>query len=399
KERTGLGNRRLSPADFLADKIDAREITPQTANIDPATASAVVTCVRTGAILAAVNYPTFDGNNFLPHRIDAEYIRALNNDPTEPQNNRAFSETNAPGSTFKMVTALAGLSQEIITPTTRIRDNVVFRDAGYPPLHCNAAHGVINVVDAIAASCNYFFNRVAFNMGNRRNGRTAEGIETLNYYMMALGFGQPTGVEISERSSVVGANNVPRLASPTFKEHVRGQAWFDGDTSQASIGQGFVDHTPAEMAKYFATLATGGIRHQMHFLQHRENAAGEITAFTPVVEYTLEIYPAHLEAIHRGMHDAAFGRRGTGRNIFAGFPMDIGVKSGTAETGTRASHSTYGGFAPFDNPQIAAFVIVPHGDNRHLRSPAGHILRAVFEEYYGLNPQTASDTASDFSIQ
>ncbi|MDR2183997.1 MAG: hypothetical protein LBE55_07455 [Clostridiales bacterium] len=385
-------NRHLGPAAFLVNRIQAREITPQMVHIPlhPNTASAVVTCVETGAILAAVHYPTFDANNFLRHTFDAEYFRQVNSDPSQPQNNRAFTEAQPPGSTFKMVTALAALDQGIIGPTTRIWDGVVFRDNGLPYLRSwsSSSFGNINVADAIAMSSNYFFARVAFDMGNFRDGRLIEGIETFNYYMKAFGFGAPTGVEVSERSAVTsGVNNVPRIASPAYKL-ARGEgAWTGGDTSNASIGQGFVNHTPVSMAKYFSVLATGGVRYQMHLLGHSQNAEGEITRFVPVVEYVMDIDPAHMEVVHRGMREVITSTRGTGHNIFAGFPMDVAVKSGTAETAWGVSHTTYGGFAPFDNPQIAVYTIIPFGDTTYLPAASGRILRAVFEEYFGLNMQ------------
>ena len=387
-----LANGRTSPAAFLTSRIEAREITPQMVHIPlhANTGVVFVTCVETGAVLAAVNYPTFNANNLLAHTFDIDYFRQINNDPTSPQLNRAFVEEQPPGSTFKMLTAVAALDQGIITPTTRIWDGVVFRDNGLPYLRSwsSSTFGSINVADAIAVSSNYFFARVAFEMGNHRDGRVIEGIETFNYYMKAFGLGSPTGIEIGERATVTsGVNNVPRIASPAHKEALGQGSWTGGDTSNASIGQGFVEHTPAHMTKYIGVLATGGVRYQMHLLRHSQNAAGEITRFVPVVEHVMEIDPTHMEVIHRGMREVITGPRGTGRGIFAGFPMDIAVKSGTAETAWGVSHSTYGGFAPFDNPQIAVYVIIPFGDTPYLPAIAGHVLRDVLEEYFGLNVQ------------
>ncbi|MDR2167066.1 MAG: hypothetical protein LBE35_04345 [Clostridiales bacterium] len=378
----------IAPAAFLQGLIESRKLTPQMMNIDPATASAVIICVHTGAIIAAVNYPTFDANNFLPHRRDGAYIHALNIDPTAPQFSRVFMETNAPGSTFKMITALAGLSQGVITPSTRIFDGGVFRDAGRPYVQCHSRHGSINVVQAIAVSCNYFFNRVAFNLGNRHNGRTQEGIAVLNYYMRALGLGSPTGVEVYEARQT--------LASPELRTHEGGGAWTDGNTSHVSIGQGYNDYTVLSMAKVMATLATGGTRMQMHLLNRMEAADGTITPFVPVVEYQLDIDPVHLEAVHRGMLEVT-APGGTGAGIFRNFPMQVGIKSGTAEVaGNRNSHSSYGGFAPFDNPQIAAYVVIPHGDVRYLRASAGHAMRDILTEFFGL--ETGEATAPEAII-
>jgi len=395
EERTMLDNRRLSVPDFITARIRAREITPHLVNIEPATASVVVTCVETGGILAAVNYPTFDANNFLPHSFDSEYVWQTNNDPTRPQFNRAFSEARAPGSSFKMVAAIAGLGEGIITPTDRIFDRVAFTDAGHPPLHCmsRSGHGSVNVAQAIAVSCNYFFCRVTFEMGNHRNGRTLEGISTFNYYMMAFGFGQPTGVEITERAMAT-ENGVPRIPSPAYAQHLRQSDWFDGNTIQASIGQGDANFTAASMVKYFATLATGGERYQLHLLDRIAASDGSIHYFEPVVEYTLEIDPNNLAAVHQGMLNVS-RPGGTGAVVFSGFPMQVGVKSGTAETHLGVSHSTYGGFAPFENPQIAAYAAIPFGDALELRSSAGHLLRAVLEEYFGIDREIYTSSNND----
>ena len=401
--RLASGN--ITPAAFLVTRIEAREITPQMVYIPlhPNTGSVVVTCVETGAVLAAVNYPTFDANNFLAHSFDLDYFIQNNNDPTKPQLNRAFSEELSPGSTFKMITALAALDQGIITPTTRIWDGVVFRDNGLPYLRSwsSSTFGSINVVDALAVSSNYFFARVAFEMGNHRDGRVIEGIETFNEYMKAVGLGSPTGIEISEAPAVTsGVNSVPRIASPAHMEALGQGSWTGGHTSNASIGQGFVAHTPAHMAKYIGVLATGGVRYQMHLLKHTKNADGEITHFVPVVEHVLEIEPEHMEAIHRGMREVITSHRGTGRGIFAGFPMDIAVKSGTAETNWGVSHSTYAGFAPFENPQIAVYVIVPFGDvPAYGGASAGHVMRAVLEEYFGLNIQNNQQNQNGIIIR
>jgi len=382
-----------TPAAILVDRIQAREITPQMVNVlrHPNTGSVVVTCVETGAVLAAVHYPTFNANNLLRHSFDFDYFQKIINDPSEPMQNRVFFEEQSPGSTFKMITALAALDQGVITPSTRIWDGVVFRDNGLPYLRSwsSSTFGSINVADAIAVSSNYFFARVAFDMGNFRDGRLIEGIETFNQYMKEFGLGSPTGIEISERATATsGVNQVPRIASPAHIEAIGQGPWTGGHTSNASIGQGFVQHTPAHMAKYMGVLATGGVRYQMHLLDHSQNAAGEITRFVPVVEHVMDINPEHMEVIHRGMREVITTNRGTGRTIFAGFPMDVAVKSGTAETFWDESHSSYGGFAPFDNPQIAVYVMMPFGDVRDYGgATAGHVMRAVLEEYFGFNVQ------------
>jgi len=373
----------FNPVGALIEIIEARMLTPQMVNIDPATGSAVITDIHTGALIAAVNYPTFNGNHLLPHSFDLAYFHQINNDPSRPQYERAFREMQAPGSTFKMITGLAAMSQGVISPSSTIFDNVVFRDAGVPYVHCMGSHGLINIVDAIAVSCNYFFNRVAWNLGNHRTGQTLEGIATLNYYMMALGLGSPTGIEISEAPTTV-AGGFPNIASPEAVVATgRSSTWRDGYTTHVSIGQGFNAYTATSMAKVMATLATGGTRLEMTLISRINHSDGTVTLLEPYIEYELEIQPEHINAIHQGM--LATQTRGTARGVFAGFPIQIGVKSGTAEVDTaRLSHSSYGGFAPFDNPQIAFYIMMPHGDSPFLRSLAGHVNRGILEAYFGI---------------
>ncbi|MCL2854238.1 MAG: penicillin-binding transpeptidase domain-containing protein [Defluviitaleaceae bacterium] len=389
-DRARLRAGQITPANFIIHLVETRQLTPQMVNIDPATGSIVISCVETGGIIAAVNYPTFDGNNFLPHSRDNAYITNLMIDPTRPQLARTFTEAIAPGSTFKMITGLAGVSQGVITPETRFFCSGVFREAGRPYLRCHSHHGSLNLTQAIAASCNYFFNRVAWQLGNPRDGRTVEGITTLNYYMQALGLGAPTGIEVEENRMFWGLNNdIPALASPALRM-AQGNpgSWTAGMTSHVSIGQGYNAYSPTSMAKVMATLATQGTRMEMTLINRIQAADGTVTLIQPVVEYQMNISDTHWNAIHEGMRMVTRSNIGTGRGIFAGFPMDVGIKSGTAEISGRASHSSYGGFAPLDNPQIAAYVMIPHGDQRLMSAISGHILRATLEEYFGINNTT-----------
>lgn len=377
----------LTPQAFVIQLVESRRLTPQMVNIDPATGSIAISCIHTGGIIAAVNYPTFDGNNFLPHMRDNAYINAVNMDPTRPQLARVFTENLAPGSTFKMITGLAGVSQGVLTPETRIFCGGVFRDAGRPYVACHSRHGSINLEQAIAASCNYFFNRVAWNLGNPRDGRTLEGIATLNYYMEALGLGTPTGVQVAEHRMFYGLNNdVPALASPAYRQ-ARGSvgSWTAGLTSHVSIGQGYNAYSATSMAKVMMTLATRGTRLEMTLVDRMVAADGTVTNFQPVVEYQIHTDNHHWDAIHRGMHMVTRSGIGTGRGIFAGFPMEVGIKSGTAEISGQASHTAYGGFAPLENPQIAIYVMMPHSDQRLMSSPAGNVARATLEEFFGMN--------------
>ena len=380
---------RTSVNNLITEKLRMGEITPQMINVDPATGSVVVVDVRTGAVLAAVSYPSYD-NNRLANRIDAEYFYRINNDdPTHPMINRPFMEARAPGSTFKMITAAAGLETGVITTTSTIHDRVAFTRAGRPAAHCmsRAGHGSINVVQAIAVSCNYFFFETAFRLGSTPHQR----INTLNSFMEFFGLNRRTGVEIGELADDLlgrrGAASI--MASPAFKEFIHLSRnefapknewdWFDGDTIRAAIGQSYNNYSSAMMARYIAQIANNGVRLPLTMINSVKSYRGDIIEqITPVPDNTgMVISYSTWDAIQRGMLQTTEGW-GTATNQFRGFPIRVAGKTGTGEqVGTRLSHSSFGGYAPFEDPQIAVYVTVPFGDTRVMPSAATQIARDV----------------------
>lgn len=392
---------------IVVDRIEQRELTPHMIGIAPYSGSAVITDVHTGAVLAAVSYPSYDNNQFV-HNFNA-YFTQQNNDPTTPLVHRAFDAPIAPGSTFKMITGLAALSQGVIHPWTTIHDGVIFTRAGWPYARCMSptSHGSINVAEALAVSCNYFFFDVSLRLAQNRDDGV-QNIDVLNEYMTAFGLGLPTGVEIIERSATtydsVREMSISRLASPDFMRYlyrhrwgIMNQPWRDGDTIRTSIGQSLNSYTAAVMARYTSTLANGGTRHRMHMLNRIESYGGElIKKQLPEVELEMDIDPAHLQIIFQGMYDTTHGPRGTARNIFQGFPINVGGKTGTAEETGRRSHSSFAGFAPFENPQMAVYVVIPQGDNAILSAPAARVARGVMEIYFGFNYEPENRSPSNF---
>ncbi|MCL2421912.1 MAG: penicillin-binding transpeptidase domain-containing protein, partial [Defluviitaleaceae bacterium] len=393
---------RGTPHSFIVEKLRMGELTPQMLNVDPATGSIVVVDVRTGAVLAAVSYPSYD-NNRLANRIDAEYFYRINvDDPTIPMYNRPFREARAPGSTFKMITAVAGLETGVITPTSTIRDGVVFTRAGRPYASCmsRAGHGSIHVAQAISTSCNYFFFETAFRLGNNRLQR----IDTLNAYMEFFGLNERAGVEVGELADTFNRERTPNImASPSLKEflHLRRDEfaprsqwdWFDGDTIRTAIGQSDNNYTSAMMARYIAQIANNGMRFPLYMVDSVRNYRGEIVMqATPVPDETgLEISASTWEVVQQGMLQTTEGW-GTATNQFRGFPIRVAGKTGTAEQiGTRLSHTSFGGYAPFDNPQVAVYVTVPFGDTRVMPAASTLIARDVI--YAFLMPETEVEFA------
>jgi len=360
--------RRGTANSFIIEKLRMGELTPQMLNIDPATGSVVVVDVRTGAVLAAVSYPSYDINK-LANSIDTEYFFQINgDDPTRPMINHPFMESLAPGSTFKMITAAAGLETGAITSTTRIHDGVVFTRAGSPAARCMSSHGSINVVQTISTSCNYFFFETAMRLGSSQLQR----IDALNDFMAFFGLNERTGVEIGEFADRYDRETTPNImASPVYKEfvHLRRnplalqnqRGWFDGDTIRTAIGQAYNNTSLAMMARYIAQIANNGVRLPLHLVDTVRNHTGEIIYQTiSVPNYTgMVLLNNTWEILHQGMLQATEGW-GTATSHFRGFPIQVAGKTGTAEqVGTRLSHTSFGGFAPFCDPQITVYVTVP----------------------------------------
>lgn len=392
---TQLRNGTISVSSALIRKMKLREITPQMTGMDPCTGSVVVTDIDTGAVIAAVTYPSYD-NNQLVNNFNNEYYRHLQNDPTTPMVNRPFTEPRAPGSTFKMITAIAGLEEGIINPGTGIYDKGTFTDAGKPYARCwigsgNGSHGNINVAKALEVSCNYFFYTVSYNLG--KNGYL-NGINVLNKYMNFFGLNSPTGVEIYELYDSM--DKYPsRISSPEYKEFIvksrnddakeRDTKWVAGDTIRTAIGQSYNNYTSATLAKYVATLANGGTRYKMHLLDMATDNSGKLVQkYEPVVEETLNIKKENLEAVFKGMLGVTQGASGTLKSSFKDFPVAVAAKSGTAqESEKRSEHTIFVGFAPYDNPQIAISVLIPYGNDNSV--PAASISKTVVSEYLQLN--------------
>jgi len=404
---------RLSPLQAIIDKLDSRELTPQIANLDPSTGSIVVLDVRNGGILAAIGYPTYD-NNELVNNFNNEYYQKLMRDPTRPMRNRPFMEARAPGSTFKMISAVAALEGGSITPRTTIHDGVAFTKAGRPHTRCHSAssHGSINVVTAMAVSCNYFFCESIYRLGTERGG--GGGRDGLIRYMTEFGLNDRTGVEIFEWADEMRASmatrgwpeDTPLVSSPLYKEFTMKMfnpdvpasefTWFDGDTVRTSIGQANNQYSAVAMAKFTATLATGGVRYQTHLLDRITTQQHELVReFGRVTEYVMELAPETLDAVYRGMLEVTETPRGTAFATFRNFPVRVAGKTGTAqENASRNNHSSFAAFAPFDEPEIAVYVQLPFGDTRYMPRSAAELTKKVIAEYMGFNvePQYAEET-------
>ncbi len=393
----------LSPKSAVIALLEAGEITPHMTNLDPSTATAVIVDVDTGNVIMSANYPSYDNNRLVNNFDNNYYYRLLVLDPTLPLNNRAFQEQRAPGSTFKMLTAIAGLENETIQPTSRTYDYVTFKKAGFPYSRCwsSASHGNINVSTALEVSCNYFFLNTVYDAGNPDSGTADKSLALLEEYSDLFGLNERTGVEIGEAADMY-PEDLRITSSPEYKKYMYQAVnpditaseyqWYFGDTIRTGIGQGLNNYTAASMAKYAATLVNGGDRYQLHFLDEvRDFSGATVEKFEPNLELTVPMQQENLDVVLQGMWQVIYGSRGTGRAAFKDFPIEVGAKSGTAQEGSRSDHSSFVAFAPYDDPEVVIYVLVPYGTSYAATAPAGVIARGILEEYFYLNYESTQD--------
>ena len=322
--------------------------------------AAAVVSVGTGEVLALASYPTYDLSTF------NEDYDELVNDQRLPMFNRATQGIYAPGSTFKMVTAVAALESGIITPSSIIQDRGIYTYYKDPQPMCwiysqtGSTHGRINVSQAITDSCNYFFYEV---------GRLT-GIRTLDSYASQFGLGQSTGIEIGDSSGV--------LASPEWAES-HDQEWTDGQTITAAIGQSYNLFTPLQLANYVATLVGGGDHYQAHLLRNVKayDNSRLLYMYDDEPMNTVEISDSTLSAVTRGMHELTVS--GSVAYAFENCVVSAGAKTGSAQVGTDIANGVFVAYAPYENPEIAvAIVIEKGGSGAALANTAVEIINSWF---------------------
>lgn len=392
EEISGLQNGTLPPLRMILNKLNSGELSPADTGLDPCTGSVFVTQVGTGEVLASVTYPSYD-NNELVNTFNNTYYNDLLQDGNTPLVNRPLKQKKASGSTFKMITALAGLESGTITPETQITDHGIFKDTGVPYARCwiysntGGNHGSLNVSEALEVSCNYFFYELAYRMGNASMGTSNNSITTLNEYMAAFGLNQYTGLELDEYGPTMASPSNKEKAVKTFNPDATTSQtrWTDGDTIRTAIGQSINSYTPAQITKYISTLANGGTLYRLHMVDRVQNPDGSLYAqVEEEVENVIELQEENLQAVYEGMAAVNYGRKGTLRGVFDDLPVKVASKTGTAEEDkNRSSHTWYVCFAPYEQPQIAITVMIPFGEGSGTPAPA--VSKAIIREYLGLD--------------
>jgi penicillin-binding protein 2 len=335
----------------------------------------------TGEVLAFVSKPTYDPNLFV-NGIDTETYNALRDDDKQPLFNRALRGQYPPGSTFKPFVALGGLEQGITSEHAHTYCPGYYQLPGKDRKYRDwkrSGHGSVDLVDAVAESCDVYFYDLALSMG----------IDRLHTFLTPFGFGEHTGIDIS--------GELPGLLpSREWKHGARSQPWFPGETLITGIGQGFVLTTPMQLASATATLALYGQRMKPHIVASTQ--AGDDIELVPVrSELVLDVpieNREHWDAVIHSMREVVHGKRGTARKIGLDSGYEIAGKTGTAQVfGLKQEekydaeklaeklrdHSLFVAFAPIIKPQIAVAVIVENGGSGS--AVAAPIARQILDNY------------------
>lgn len=351
-----LKNGSLSPRDFLMKKIYNIEITPAQLALEPCTGSCVVTDEKTGELLAMVSYPGYDSNK-LANGVDSEYFASLQHDKSSPLLNYATQQKTAPGSTFKLVSATAGLAENVITTSDQIRCTGIYNDISNKP-KCwiyPGSHGLDNVSEAIRDSCNIFFYTVGNRLAQKKTGsyNDANGIDLIQKYAHIYGLDQKTGLEISESKSSV-ATKYPVMAA---------------------IGQSDNNYTTVALSRYVTAVASGK-KYNYQLMNKIVDADGKTVKKYKVnyEDISDTLTSSQWDAIHSGMREVV-----STMDRFQGFDIPVAGKTGTAQQTGHANHGLFVGYAPYDDPEITIAVRIANGYSSHNAATAA---RNVISYYY-----------------
>lgn len=356
----GLLDGSVNSYSWLYGKIEKLEITPGELALEPCTASAVVSDPNTGEVLACVSYPGYD-NNRLANTMDSEYYNKLVTGLSRPFYNNATQERTAPGSTYKMLVAAAGLTEGVIDSDTLHYCNAEF-DKVTPSPRCWAypnAHGSLDVVGALEVSCNIFFYQVGYDLSLDAQGNydSDRGTDALAKYAQSFGLGEKSGLEIPESE--------PQIS--------------DEYSILSAIGQGTNNYTVSQLNRYVATVANRGTVYSLTLLDKTTDSDGKlIKEYEPNVVNTMdEISDETWDLLHQGMINMV-----NSTASFSGLEIDMAGKTGTAQQSEiHPDHALFVGFAPAESPEIAIAVRIANGYNSGYTAEIG---RDIVKLKYGL---------------
>ena len=382
-EEAQSGNNVVLTLDINLQKVAEESLASRCQSISGAGGgAAAVIDVKNGEILALANYPTYHLATF---NQDYDELAASE---LSPLLNRSIAGTYAPGSTFKVCTAVAGLETGAIDADTRIYDEGVYTYyKGYHPKcwiysSTGSGHGWEDVTGALQDSCNYFF----FETGRLLGG------EKLESYAKKFGLGEYTGLELSGEKKVRVAGPTARAAAQENDPSLRD--WSGGDTLQAAIGQGDNAYTPLQLANYCAAIATRGTQYEAHLLRSVKAYDYSETVYTKeaAVLNKIDAADSTWDLVQEGMEKVT-GEDGTASSVFQNYPIKVAGKSGTAQvTGTERDNGIFISYAPVDDPQIAVCVVIEGGDSGNNVAP---VVRDIYNAYFYSGTGSEDGTNND----
>lgn len=354
----------------LADKIKALRAQAVPSGTykgqDVRSGSAVLLDVSNGGVLVSASWPSYDLSTY-----NEDYAKLLA-DPDRPLFNRALNGTFPCGSTMKPCVAMAALMEGTITPSS----HPVFCNRYYTyyegyTYKCLGYHGSVNVVDALAKSCNVFFYDV---------GRLLK-IGPMNEYAAQFGLGQKTGIEIGEAQGV--------LAGPAERE-ANGGKWLGGDTIQAAIGQSDNLFSPIQLAAYAMTLANDGVRYKTHLVQAVRSYDGRETPVGKEVLVRMQLSKEAIDTVRAGMVKVVTS--GTASARFRGIDYTVAAKTGTAQvSNTRSDHGVFIAYAPVEKPEVALAVLMEDGTS----GAAAEVARVILDAYFDSKTEGSAPTPEE----
>lgn len=333
----------MKPYDFISHEIRTLALTPGQLGTEPCAASVVITDVKTGQVKACVSYPGYD-NNRLSNVMDNDYFRRLSSMSSAPLYNKATQVRTAPGSTYKMMTSVAGLTEGVITTETKAYCTGSF-GLVQPPTHCWVyphGHGSCDVDKALTVSCNYFFNNVGYLLGMKSDGvySSDQGIQKLRKYARKFGLGENSGIELTESD--------PKIS--------------DTASVPSAMGQGANNFTTTQLVRYVQTVANSGDLYDLTLLDHVNDPQGKTIkkskskAKNEFKDTSEEVW----EAVQHGMWRAA--DEGSYFKELKKKDFKMAGKTGTAQqSSVHPDHGLFVGFAPYEEPEIAMALRITNG--------------------------------------
>lgn len=364
-----LAKRPARPAQDIVTTIDINAQRAAEQALGGRTGSVVLLDPRDNAVIAMASHPTFDPNLFVTG-LSAQDGSRLLNDPKRPLINRAIASTYPPGSTFKVITAAAGLEKGGYNAQSRFPCVPVWTGLGPGAPKRNwtpANEGMLTIAEGLMRSCNPVFYDIALKL---------DGIDPNILPSIAAGFGigRPTGINGLDEAAGVDPN-------PEWKQKQIGEGWFSGDSVNMGIGQGFLLTTPLQIANAYSAIARGGVLRSPLLVREVRDAGTPNTTQRFEVKETgrLPVSQATLQVIRQGTTMVAQDPRGTAYSVFRGSPIDPAGKSGTAEDQGVQSHALFAAYAPRNDAKGVAIVVLDEGESGSLE--AGPMTRQVLEAW------------------